>query len=173
LKEPGAYGKLIGEALTKKLREDRKTLDDINPESAVCLTLRPEVAPYFPLDGSVVHGNWVWVYTMYISAAIKTYNYQNIRGANLNFAREIAVEHVPASHVLCAIRCWRQGKYPDMKFNFTPKIYWNRGVLSEIRMRWGNYVQHTLSRYFGYTSWCPNSTHDTIVYKQKLIFAPF
>ena len=154
-KEPREYGKLIGEALIKKLREDKRTLDDINPESAVCLTLRPDCAPYFPVEGSDVHGRWVWIYAMYISSAVKTYNYQRLRGSNISFAMEIAVEHVPASHILCAVHCKRKGKYPSMQFNFVPRILWNRRVLPEIRMRWANYVQLALLPYQGYLTLCP------------------
>ncbi|MGV7206683.1 hypothetical protein ACLB1G_02385 [Oxalobacteraceae bacterium A2-2] len=104
-------------------REDRH---DISPKTAVCLTLRPQVAPYFPIEGcSDEDGEWIWIYAVALGAAYKTYTYQIRDGSDLAAAREVAVEHVASNHVLCAIRCWRKGKYPDMQFLLSPRICWN------------------------------------------------
>ena len=169
-KEPGTYGKLVGEALKVKLMEDRRVLEDINPESAVCLTLKPDCAPFFPVEGSDVHGEWVWIYAMYTSAAVKTYSLQKLRGSNMTFAKEIAVEHVPGSYILCAVHCKRNGKYPVMRFNLDSRIIWNRNVLPEIRMRWARHVQLALMPYQGYVTLCPTPTTGTARLGRRLIF---
>ena len=133
-------------------REDK---DDISPKTAVCFTLRgPHVAPYFPIDGCMnPGGEWIWLYAVILGAAYKTYRVQAQRGSSLANAQEVAVEHIASNHVLCAVRCWRKGKYPTMKFLLAPRICWNPRAGGE-RMLWRDEILTALYPYQSYEATC-------------------
>jgi hypothetical protein len=116
---------------------DGMPMEDIDPKTAVCLTLKPQVAPYFPIEGNnSVDGEWIWIYVTRLGAAIKTFTYQAQYGERgLETAREVAVAHVPSSHVLCAVHCWRKGVYPTMEFTLSPHILWNPCASASERVR--------------------------------------
>jgi len=117
--------------------------EDINPSSAVCLTLRPYVAPYFPIDGcELMQGEWIWIYAVLLGAAYKTYAMQEARGqlgasysgraSEMSVAKEVAVEHISPSDIICAVRCWRKGTYPYMEFVLSHRTCWNHRSRSRL-----------------------------------------
>lgn len=150
-----AYRDKAYEAKTGKVAQH-----DISPETAVCLSLRPDVTPYFPLDGTPgggTVGEWVWLYAVRLSAAITTFRLQRRDRPEIAFAKEVAVEHVPYTHVLCAVHCWRIGKYPDVQFNLAPRIWWNTHASNFERARSMHDILRAFFPYQGYRSQCPTS----------------
>jgi hypothetical protein len=141
---------------TKKQPNNTKPPYDIDPKTAVCLTLKPEVAPYFPIEGNLTpDGEWIWIYVTRLGGAIKTFTYQEaLRQNHLADAQEVAVEHVPASHVLCAVHCWRKGVYPTMEFNLSPRIIWNPCASTYERERSRAQIEDKLSRFQGARAKC-------------------
>lgn len=142
---------------------------DINPNSAVCLTLEADVAPYFPIDGTDDNGGWCWIYAVRLYAGIKTYRLQRKDRPEMAFAREVAVERVPYTHVLCAVRCWRIGKFPDMQFNFLPRIWWNPRASSFELARSRNKIIRDISPLQAHRVQCPTHTSQRVIYGRELI----
>lgn len=107
---------------------------DINPRSAVCLTLRIDAAPMFPLNPAYVERQKTYVYGVWMSTGFSTYSLQG--GSKLQDAREVAKKIVLAQDILCAIECHRTGgplfprpgsnvpSFP-LTFKFTSNIIWN------------------------------------------------
>jgi len=131
--------------------------EDISPKSAVCLTLRAHVAPYFPIDGCIgkTGGEWIWMYAVLLGAAYKTYAVQkdratqnktySSRAEQMTRAQEVAVEHVSPTDIICAVHCWRWGKFPQMQFLLAPRICWN--YRSRSRLLCQREIVATLNRF--------------------------
>lgn len=137
---------------------------DISPETAVCLSLRPDVTPYFPLDGTPeggTRGEFVWIYVVRLYAGIPTFTLQRKDRPEIAFAKEVAVEHVPFTHVLCAVKCWRIGKYPDMQFNLATRIWWNPYASNFERARAMNPILNVLTPFQNYRTQCPTSARPS------------
>lgn len=146
--------------------------EDISPKTAVCLTLRSHVAPYFPIDGCTKDGGeWIWIYAVLLGAGYKTYEVQ-IKRSRLSAqaramarAQEVAVEHVPACDIICAVRCWRYGKYPEMAFVLAPRICWN--PIARNRQLCKNEILAAFDPYQSMLNLCENCevTYSTLGYK--------
>jgi len=128
---------------------------DIAQETAVCLTLRADVAPYFPKETANPPGEWIWVYAVRLYSAFPTYRLQTRDRPEMTFAQEVAVERVPASYVICAVKCWRVGAYPNVQFNFTPRIWWNPGASVFERSRSMGEIARAFEPFQGYRAQCP------------------
>ena len=128
---------------------------DMAQETAVCLTLRPDVAPYFPKETANPPGEWIWVYAVRLYSAFPTYRLQTRDRPEMTFAQEVAVERVPASYVICAVKCWRVGAYPNVQFNFTPRIWWNPGASVFERSRSMGEIARAFEPFQGYRAQCP------------------
>jgi len=128
---------------------------DISQETAVCLTLRADVAPYFPKETARPPGQWIWVYAVRLYAALPTYRLQARDRPEITFAEEVAVERVPATYVICAVQCWRVGFYPEVQFNFAPRIWWNPSASVVERSRSMGEIARAFYPFQGYRAQCP------------------
>ena len=142
---------------------------DINQNTAVCLTLEADVAPYFPIDGTGPAGGWCWIYAVRLYTGIKTYRLQRRDRSSLAFAREVAVQRVPSTHVLCAVRCWRSGKYPAMQFNLLPRIWWNPGASSYELARSRGKIVTDFSPLQAHRVQCPTNSSPRVIVARELI----
>ncbi|MBX3208900.1 MAG: hypothetical protein KF764_27965 [Labilithrix sp.] len=105
---------------------------DVNPDTSVALTLRPAVAPIFPISDATVS----WVYAVFLRGGFLTYQEQQTDDPVLATAYEVAVRQVPARDVLAAVKCVRRGgRYPArIQYCLHPVIHYNR------------YAEHSISR---------------------------
>lgn len=152
-----------------RVHNQEEARHDINPVTAICLALRADVAPYFPINEKSKAGDWIWIYAVRLYTGVETYKVQREKGSELAFAEEVAVERVPPSHVLCAIRCWRIGKYPDMQFNLLPRIWWNPHAWSYEIARSRNKIIRDFSPLQAHRVQCPNSESETEILGKELL----
>jgi hypothetical protein len=100
---------------------------DIEPNSAVCVSLRAWAATLFPLATSVIDS---WVYAVVLETGFDTHALQRQKKEeDALFIVEKCCMDIPCMHVLAAVKCqrkwasteWQEGMY----FRMLGRVLWN------------------------------------------------
>ena len=105
---------------------------DINPESAVCMTLKPKMAPLFPVRKDSDPPDHPWIYAICLNKAYTTYKVQRTDKPQLVPVKEVAMKYVEPADIVCAVQCDRYGATTGtIVFTLARQLWWNSTASTE------------------------------------------